>query len=521
MDAIVFLVPRIPLPPSMTRQSPFWLLPVANRPLLFRMLDGLAAAGMSRCFLLHAPEDLEAIERIRGKGPEGMAIEWQERGPGALMEILTRMRAQLGENFLVLPFPHLLGSSLAKLVEEHQRLRYAITIPGAPAESAQGARPRAGSAKPVSKGAKIFCCNQAVLGLPAALHCDDFPCLVTALHNSDARIGICEAPGTITPMEGLADLHAGTLRLLRQDPHGEPQFGVRLEPGIYVGEGCRIHPSARLRAPVLLGAGCYIGPHTEVGPDACLAPRTVVEAAAIIHSTVVLPDSVIGPGHHVEKAVVQSGVMTRMADQATTLAADPHFLDKSPAEPPSDALNVPLQRVLAACLVLLFSPILLYLYARHAATPRKRLLSMTTVLGESYEDESGRRTVRRFRMRTCSLDGPLLRQLPALLDVVQGRLRLVGVEPLPTRSGDLLREPWHQIRFHAPVGLIRPWVRLRGVSLSFTQKRVVEQHYALMRSMRMDLRIILAAARFILLPRETRREDEAPVSLKLPRKGSL
>lgn len=491
MDACVFLAPRLPLPPAMGRQSPFWLLPLANRPLLLRMLEGLAAGGITRCHLLHDPGDLEAMELVRGRLPQGLVVEWLPRGEGTLMESLTRLRGHLGEDFLVLPFPHLTGPSLRLLLEEHRRQRNACTVvAGEPNQ------------KPPASAPKLFCCNQAVLGLPATLGCDDFTTLAKALVDAGARVGVCEAGVTVAPLEGLVDFHRCVLRILRKELEGTDRPGTRVEAGVFVGRGCRIHPTARLRAPVLLGDGCHICRDAEIGPGVCLAPGTVVERASALRDTVALRDCVVGPLQHVDRAVIQAGLLIRMPDLAMALAADPHFLGAQPAQPPLDNLNVLAQRALAAAVLVLCSPVLLGMYALHLAQPRKRLICMATVSGEARETADGKMRLRRFRMRTFSSQRLFLRHLPSLWDVLMGRLRLVGTEPLPPRSAGLLRESWQRVRFLAPVGLVPPWARLRGIPLTFTQKRVVEQEYTLCRSVRGDLRI-LCAALLQALPRQS------------------
>ncbi|GAB7080140.1 hypothetical protein [Megalodesulfovibrio paquesii] len=482
MDACVFLAPRVPLPASISRQSPFWLLPLANRPLLLRMLEGLAAGGIRRCHLLHGPGDLEAMELVRGRLPETLAVEWLPRGEGTLMETLTRLRGHLGEDFLVLPFPHLVGPSARLLLEEHRRYHNACTV----------VAPESGQKQP-GAAPKLFCCNQAVLGLPATLPCDDFTTLAKALRDAGARVGLCEAPVPVAPLEGLADLHKCTMRILRKELDGADRPGLRLEPGVYVGRHCTIHPTARLRAPVLLGEHCHICRDAEIGPGVTLAPGTVVERAAALRETVALGDCIIGPLQRVERAVIQAGLLFRMPDQAVALAADPHFLGAQPAHPPLDTVNALAQRALAGLILLIFSPVLAGMYAMHLAQPRKRLIYMATVSGEARETADGKMRLRRFRMRTFSSNHFLVRHLPSLWDVLTGRLRLVGVEPLPPRSAGLLREPWQRVRFFAPVGLITPWVRLPGIPLSFTQKRVLEQQYTLTRTVRGDFRLLLAA----------------------------
>ena len=69
--------------------------------------------------------------------------------------------------------------------------------------------------------------------------------------------------------------------------------GSELWPGIRLGNGARVHPSARLEAPVLLGEGAWVGPNAYVH-------HCVVGTGARIEAQAWVERSVVLPGVHVE-----------------------------------------------------------------------------------------------------------------------------------------------------------------------------------------------------------------------------
>ncbi len=97
--------------------------------------------------------------------------------------------------------------------------------------------------------------------------------------------------------------------------------GFPLRPGVYVGEGAEIHPSAVVHAPAVIGGNCRIGAESEVGPlsvlganvrigDNTVIERSVLHDNCYVAAGVTARGSVFGrscdvrQGAHVEDGVV-------------------------------------------------------------------------------------------------------------------------------------------------------------------------------------------------------------------------
>lgn len=90
-------------------------------------------------------------------------------------------------------------------------------------------------------------------------------------------------------------------------------------------------------------------------------------------------------------------------------------------------------------------------------------------------------------LRAWSLD-----ELPQLLNVVRGEMRLVGNRPLPLDEAELLCQPWQRARFQAPAGLTGLWQVCVRSDCTPRARLALDTAYAAARSPWLDLRILLA-----------------------------
>ena len=93
----------------------------------------------------------------------------------------------------------------------------------------------------------------------------------------------------------------GNLQQYQQANYDALSGGVKLEiagaqtsPGVWVGEGVRIDPTARVVAPVVLGRNVVIEAGAVVGPDTVLGNATIVARNARVQRTVAWADAYFG-----------------------------------------------------------------------------------------------------------------------------------------------------------------------------------------------------------------------------------
>ncbi len=70
--------------------------------------------------------------------------------------------------------------------------------------------------------------------------------------------------------------------------------GTQSEAGVWLGEGCRIDPEARLLAPVVLGRNVTLEAGALVGPDTVVGNNTIVARNARVERSIVWNDAYVG-----------------------------------------------------------------------------------------------------------------------------------------------------------------------------------------------------------------------------------
>jgi len=89
--------------------------------------------------------------------------------------------------------------------------------------------------------------------------------------------------------------------------------------------------------------------------------------------------------------------------------------------------------------------------------------------------------------------GPLASRLPALLNVLSGRLKLVGVRPLNQEDFGLYTEDWTRQRFEAPDGLFTPIDSEGASGQAEDEKIAIENYYTVTRNFREDTKTLYKA----------------------------
>lgn len=117
------------------------------------------------------------------------------------------------------------------------------------------------------------------------------------------------APGYWRDIGNLEDYRLAHMDVL----HGEVNLKVegtrinRVGMDVWVGEGVKIHPRARLRGTVILGEGSQVGEGAYLH-DSVIGPRTVIWEGAQITDSVIWSNCEIGKDARIKKAILGYGV---------------------------------------------------------------------------------------------------------------------------------------------------------------------------------------------------------------------
>jgi len=80
--------------------------------------------------------------------------------------------------------------------------------------------------------------------------------------------------------------------------------GFPLRPGVWLGKGAEVHPSATISGPAVIGDNCYIGADTHVGEYCVIGANVRVGANASLTRTVVHDNGFVGPGVRLDACVL-------------------------------------------------------------------------------------------------------------------------------------------------------------------------------------------------------------------------
>ncbi len=80
--------------------------------------------------------------------------------------------------------------------------------------------------------------------------------------------------------------------------------GFELQPGVWLGKGSSVDPSARLSGPAFIGENCTIDEQAVIGAYTTIGANTRIAERAEVHHSVIGGNSYVGPAARVEGAVL-------------------------------------------------------------------------------------------------------------------------------------------------------------------------------------------------------------------------
>ncbi len=202
---------------------------------------------------------------------------------------------------------------------------------------------------------------------------------------------------------------------------------------VHVGDRSRVAETVQTGGTVVVGDDCYVDEHTR------------------LVDCVVLPGTYVGSGLDVCNAVIGPGYLARIDLGVTIPINDP--LWSAPMQPDLSGLSTGIGARLAGLCLLLLSlplwPLALLLSLRPGGAPlRSEMLvgnrRTPAGLGQPF-------MALQFRTRV-----PVLRNLPLLLAVIQGHLRMFGARPAGNARDNVADLTWETIRARLPAGLLGP-----------------------------------------------------------------
>lgn len=317
-------------------------------------------------------------------------------------------------------------------------------------------------------------------------------------------------------------------------PQGYAQFLqarlVEQREGVYVAPGARVDPRARLIAPCYIAAGSRIEAEAEVGPAVCIEAHAQIGRGSRLQHCQVLPYTRVSAGSRWKHGVIFPHGFTPWGASAAAGEVS-EDLDAAWQPPWGERLHTLLDQSLAALLLLLMAPLWLLIIAaikldspgpafytqlRSGRDPRPyRLGSPRGGVFACYKFRTmhadADRRVQELRAQNQYGEGAFFKladdpritrvgsflrktsldELPQLINVLKGEMRLVGNRPLPLYEAEALQEDWQRTRFLAPAGITGLWQISGRSELSEKERLVLDAYYSVTRSFWGDWGILL------------------------------
>ena len=424
---------------------PDFLMPLIDKPLVHHVIEHAVRCGAREVDVVVGSHD-NAIREIANDGKR-WGVQVRVHLPVGQTHSYSLIRSILGRN------PHQDAEVLLLHTEA----------------LCPQARPKTSAA---TAGPVVFTHDGAWTGI-ALLNQRDvierYPLNGSRQHFESALIDQAASRGRLIENEPTLTFGSGTEFLASQDRLLRGEFPDLLshlstaEPGVWIGRNTRLHPTARITAPVYLGANCDIGKGVTLGPSAVVEDACLIDEGVNVANCLVLSSSRVGEGLDLNNTVMCG---TKVFNTKINAAID--ICDDVLA---SDLASVSFlklfsglaSRITGAVLFVLTIPVLALLALSALLRPQARWVRKDFVRTPVPENQYLWKTCQLFAYqrgeqqrsgRYALWHDLLTRVIPGLSAVALGRLRLVGVSPRSAEELDELPKPWRDMLLAAQTGLI-------------------------------------------------------------------
>lgn len=302
------------------------------------------------------------------------------------------------------------------------------------------------------------------------------------------------------------EILAAHQRVLAREYKGLMFSAMEAEAGVWLSRNVSLHPTARIVPPVFIGENCRIDVGVQIGPNAVIGADCSLDQRCSVSDSVVLPGSYVGRGLELTGCLVDRNRLINVALGVDISMSDDFLLGSLTESTFKRQARLWISRLagtigLAAGLPLL----LLVLLGRLVSGSRPFIVSRPFVKLPSPRDPVKWKST--FLTGLSASDSPVavnssgplwawrhlaLVLLPGLIDVIRGRVGLVG---LPPRSADEIKaldDDWRNIYLKGRVGLVTEALVQFGTEADDDELYSAEAYYAATASFKRDVSLFMS-----------------------------
>jgi len=315
----------------LTDHLPKPLLPIANQPVMGRILKHLARHGI-RQVLANVHYRAQDIMEAFGDGScWGVSLSYahEEKLWGSAGSVKRNETFFGGEAFLVIGADDLTDMDLTALQQCHRRVhalasiglveveetsQFGIVVTGQDGLIQRFIEKPKGAAPSRTANTQIYLFESSICGrIPAGEWYDFGFGVFPALVQSGQPFYGFTLPGYWRDIGSLGDYLVAQRDVLEQRIATEVP-GRQVSPGVWVGEECEIHPGAKLEAPLVIGDRCRIGAGAKVAGATAIASGVEVPAGTSLWNCVLWEGAQVPAVAELRNAVIgRHGVIQQLA----------------------------------------------------------------------------------------------------------------------------------------------------------------------------------------------------------------
>lgn len=450
MTALIIAPGLNPDMAALNERYPSPLLPLVDRPFIQHVVEFLVDQGITRFefILSHLPEKIEAL---LGDGHRwGSAFRFHlARDPFSPYNSLKNIK--LDKDCETLLLVH---------ADRLPQIDLAETRP-----ASQTAEPKLffWSDRSVSEAKEerlwtgwAWVPKNFLKGLPKNLDEEGFKSHLMSL-SSDGELSV-KVPKPLN-VRSYNDLLTSHRAVLDKNPPGLFLAGKEAEEAIWLSRNISLHPTAKLTPPVYINEDCQIDRGVQLGPHVVIGRGSVIEAKCTVENTVVFPGSYVGQGLELADVIVDKNRLINVRYGAAVTFSEDFILGDISESQIGKHLSGIFSRIVAAGLLVFLWPFLLIaglffkLFRKGPVFFKKKGVRLPT---ESDDTEW-----RFFNLLSFVSDvqkNPLahlfFQLIPAMVNIVKGDLRFVGVSPRSREEIQGLSSDWRALYLSAKPGII-------------------------------------------------------------------
>lgn len=464
-----------------TRDRPVGLLACLNKPLLERRITEFVEAGLTEIIVI-AVENPQAVQEFVGPQTRwGAKINLQVfKDPCGPRETIERISALIGGALLLVPCESLINVDYAKAIAFQQETssRWVSVY----SRTAIDSCPDPNDAGPCSE----FILSEDAVETGALLFDPEL--------DDSAPTRRYECEGAHVKVLDPKSLWVANMALLEgRFPRIYSVDTTDPSSNIVVGHHTKIDKTASLKGPMLIGNYVRVLEGAKLQEYSVICDGCIIDREAIVQSSVIMENTYVGAETSLEMTLAQSNFMIHLGIGVWTTVADPFLLSGAKKKVIYSWKDRLVGFAATMMLLVIVSPYLAIKGTLRKVTGKSFFDRKTIMIRDIHGDPTSVDSATRANIFWFNDSGPLASRLPALLNVLSGRLKLVGVRPLNQEDFGLYTEDWTRQRFEAPDGLFTPIDSEGASGQAEDEKIAIENYYTVTRNFREDTKTLYKA----------------------------